>query len=632
MSYRPVLVTRILVALMLCCTPMTISAEAAKLTLEQRKELASIKKNLGKVAVLIRQKKYDEAKELTDTEEGKLNQLAQDAMLTETDPVLVSTKRVIALRRKVLEKVMGGGGGNKGAANQGVSFETQIAPILNDKCVNCHGGQRASANLKLDTFAGMRQGGRSGILLIRGNPNISLLARKLVAPGNQRMPRNGAALEPAQIQLIARWIAEGARFDGEKETDPIGASTKKKKAPVKVVMATGDEKVSFMEDVAPWMLDFCMRCHSGNNPASGFSVVTFEDILRGGDTGEVIVPGKPDDSRLWHLVGLQDPIKMPQGQALLKRKYAQDLKTWITEGAKFDGKDAKGALRAMVPTEDEKRMAELATLSPEKFADLRRETLEPTWKRAVSNEKAEMLETDDFMFYGNVSADRLKQISGWAQTQVDALRKLFNEKQKPLWKGKLAVFVFKDRFGYSEFNQTIEDRRVDPATTWHSKVTPTYLDAYLVLQDVGDEAAADSPGLQTNLTAGLTNAAIQRGAGDVPMWASRGLGVLLAANGASNQNYFESLRQQALEATPKVTRPEELVAEGTFSPSETTAVGFTLVEFLVNTGGAPKMGLLLKELKSGTTAQAAIQKVYGTNLRALATAYARTLRPGKVKN
>ncbi|HCO23664.1 MAG TPA: hypothetical protein DIT97_11625, partial [Gimesia maris] len=110
-----------------------------------------------------------------------------------------------------------------------------------------------------------------------------------------------------------------------------------------------------------------------------------------------------------------------------------------------------------------------------------------------------------------------------------------------------------------------------PATTWHSKVTPTSLEAYLVLQDVGDEATVDSPGLQTNVVAGVTNAAIQRGEGEVPMWLSRGLGMLLAANGSSSQQYFESLRQQALNAAPKVTRPEQLVAEGTFSPSETTA-------------------------------------------------------------
>lgn len=630
MSYRSVNLTRALLTLVFCFGAMVLTAEAAKLTSAQRKELASIKRNLGKVSALIRQKKYDEAKELTDGEEKKLQQLAADAMLTDTDPIMVSANKLIKLRRTLLEKKMGGGGGKAVAANQGVSFEKQIAPILNGKCVNCHGGQRTSARLKLDTYAGMKQGGRTGVLLVPGNPNNSLIIHKLLAPDNQRMPRNGAPLPRDQIELIAKWIIEGGRFDGENQNAPIGSSTKKKKARVKVVKATGNESVSFMKDVAPWMLDFCLRCHSGANPASEFSIVTFEDILRGGESGSVITPGKPEESRIWDLVVKQDPIKMPQGQALLKRKNAEALETWIKEGAKFDGDNAKGILRSMVPTEDEIRMAELAKMSPEKFADLRRESLEPTWKRALSNEKAELLETDDFIFYGNVSADRLKQISTWATTQADALRKLFNQKQKPLWKGKLAVYVIKDRFGYSEFNQTIEDRRVDPATTWHSKVTPTYLDAYLVLQDVGDEESVDSPGLQTNLIAGLTNAAIQRGAGDVPMWVSRGLGMLLAANGSSSQTYFESLRQQALDAAPKVTRPEELFAEGTFSPSETTAVGFTLVEFLINNGGLPKMALLLREFKGGTAAPAALMKVYGLNLRALASAYARTLRPGRV--
>ena len=106
--------------------------------------------------------------------------------------------------------------------------------------------------------------------------------------------------------------------------------------------------------------------------------------------------------------------------------------------------------------------------------------------------------------------------------------------------------------------------------------------------------------------------------------------MLLAANGSSSQAYFETLRQQALDAAPKVTRPEQLFAEGTFSPSETTAVGFTLVEFLIKSGGLPKMALLLKEFKNGTPAATALVKVYGTNLAALATAYARTLRPGRV--
>ena len=109
MSHRSVQITRFLLALILFTGILTATSQAAKLTAEQRKELASIKRNLGRVATLIRQKKYDEAKTLTDEEEAKFDKLAADAMIPETDAVIVSTKRLIEARRKVLEKAMGGG-------------------------------------------------------------------------------------------------------------------------------------------------------------------------------------------------------------------------------------------------------------------------------------------------------------------------------------------------------------------------------------------------------------------------------------------------------------------------------------------------------------------------------------------
>ncbi|MFG0240029.1 MAG: hypothetical protein ACF8CY_03085, partial [Gimesia chilikensis] len=142
MSFWSVRFVRLVCVVMLVLGMNLVSASAAKLTSEQRKELASIKKNLTKVSILIRQKKFDEAKAAIDEEEGKFDKLVQDAMIPETDPLSVSTKKLIALRRTFLEKAMGTGGNKPGAANKGVSFEEQIAPILNEKCVSCHGEQR----------------------------------------------------------------------------------------------------------------------------------------------------------------------------------------------------------------------------------------------------------------------------------------------------------------------------------------------------------------------------------------------------------------------------------------------------------------------------------------------------------
>ena len=96
-----------------------------------------------------------------------------------------------ALQRQSILQQKGDGKPGEG----GVSFLKDVVPILKDKCGNCH-SNNPRANLRLDTFAGMKQPGRSGPLLTVGNPNRSLLIAKLTAPPNQRMPRNSPASVP----------------------------------------------------------------------------------------------------------------------------------------------------------------------------------------------------------------------------------------------------------------------------------------------------------------------------------------------------------------------------------------------------------------------------------------------------
>ncbi len=64
------------------------------------------------------------------------------------------------------------------------------------------------------------------------------------------------------------------------------------------------------------------------------------------------------------------------------------------------------------------------------------------------------------------------------------------------WRGKLAIFVFKERFGYEEFTRTNEMLEVPAESAGHSKVTGSMEEAYICLQDVGDDEKEDSPGLR----------------------------------------------------------------------------------------------------------------------------------------
>ena len=56
--------------------------------------------------------------------------------------------------------------------------------------------------------------------------------------------------------------------------------------------------VEYHRDVAPILREYCVGCHNDDDYEGDFSVETFEALMKGGGSGPVIIPGKPDDSEL----------------------------------------------------------------------------------------------------------------------------------------------------------------------------------------------------------------------------------------------------------------------------------------------------------------------------------------------
>lgn len=108
------------------------------------------------------------------------------------------------------------------AADGEVSFAQHIAPLFAEQCVSCHGNNNPRNDLSLATYARMQRGGDAGPLWEAGQPNASLLVRKLKGLGDgQRMPLNRPPLSDAQIAMVERWIQAGATFDGDAPNQPI---------------------------------------------------------------------------------------------------------------------------------------------------------------------------------------------------------------------------------------------------------------------------------------------------------------------------------------------------------------------------------------------------------------------------
>jgi hypothetical protein len=88
-----------------------------------------------------------------------------------------------------------------------VSFDADVLPILRNRCLNCHGGDRVEGGLSVGSYAELMAGGESGAVVIPGDSAGSLLY-ELAASGE--MPKRGANLTPVQLEALMQWIDQGA--------------------------------------------------------------------------------------------------------------------------------------------------------------------------------------------------------------------------------------------------------------------------------------------------------------------------------------------------------------------------------------------------------------------------------------
>ena len=105
-------------------------------------------------------------------------------------------------------------------AAEPVSFRRDIAPILISNCVACHGAKKAEGGYRVDSFERFVGEGDSGAAAITaGEPDDSETYQRIIAEDEDtRMPLDGESLTEQQIDIVTRWIKEGAQYDAEDPT------------------------------------------------------------------------------------------------------------------------------------------------------------------------------------------------------------------------------------------------------------------------------------------------------------------------------------------------------------------------------------------------------------------------------
>ena len=88
-----------------------------------------------------------------------------------------------------------------------VDYDSEIQPIFNSHCTNCHSGSDAEEDLSLTSYNNVMNGGDSGDVVIPYDHANSLLWQYI---NSGYMPPGNNDLTNPQVDLIAQWIDEGA--------------------------------------------------------------------------------------------------------------------------------------------------------------------------------------------------------------------------------------------------------------------------------------------------------------------------------------------------------------------------------------------------------------------------------------
>jgi len=595
--------SRTILCAVLVVSGILSSFSQAAITPEQRKQLQALQASAAEASKFYKEGKFEESAEKVTTIQTELLKLleAKDADLQKEArrvyTILQKAHGLLELEGAVLEPLpswdeltagpMQAGGGGEST----VSFKDDIAPWMITLCANCHINKR-SGDFSLASYNDLLKGSKAGRVLFPGSPQGNRLV-EVIETGD--MPRGGGEVSKEQLEKLRKWIAEGAKFDGPNPTAPLPSFAKGDatqptgSGEMTARKPTGKETISFARDVAPILRENCNGCHIAGRQGSGnLRMDTFSQLLRGGDSGKLIVNENPADSLIIKKLKGEAGQRMPAGRPALASEKIELISTWISEGATFDGSSADANIETVV----NESWAGRAT--HEELFKKRQERALARWTKVLPNDEPVSASSDQVIVLGNVQQGRIDELLKQMDKAIVAARKSLDAPaNEPLVKGGIALFVLKSRYDYSEFGRMTESRELPREWQGHWQASP--LDVYAV---IADDAAADEK-QQSALALQMAAGAYLGSMNDVPTWFAEGVARNLVLTANRRSDVRVKAWQQALPlAVQKIDKPETLIEER-LDEEAAGLVGMALTSFMMDRANRRRFDALLTQLREG---------------------------------
>lgn len=591
----------------------TAATAAVELAPENKDKLVALDASLQKVVQLYREKKLDEMNKLIGEIESTVGSLQADGNLNE--PVLAPYKARLAAAQKLslyaltastaaatpaagTPKPSGSRPGRPGAPmpmGTGVDFARDVVPIFVAKCGNCHvRGNRGEFNM--GTFANLMAGTQGNLAVIKpGKGATSTIVEKMES--GEMPPGGGNKVSPQELATIIKWIDEGAKYAGDPQGSVLalvpGAAGGPGGAPV-VARAGANDKVQFMRDVAPILIDNCFDCHGsggqGNQNAGRFSMFTFTNLMAGGQDGPVVAPGNPDGSVFVQM--LLGTAKGPDGNTRprmprngeLDKSEMDTIVQWIRDGAKFDGENPAQSIELAW------RIAMAKKATHDELKAQRLTAAQKNWRTANPDSAGETIEADDFVFIGNVGPARMQEVVKLAEAEkAKLITALKIPTDKPLVKGRLTIFVFDKGFEHNEFGRVIEKRELPPGSNSHWFFN--YIDGYACVVVPPNKIESMAPLLAETIVGSYLDSC----GSEMPRWFAIGTARNIAVKMHPGNPYGKMWEDAVTQAFSSGIKPDGIMT--TLNPDAgTAALSQAFVKDLMK---LPSWNGLLNNLKSG---------------------------------